>query len=51
MKNKDIIVCGTRDNSLRDRLLRECDFTLSKAISAGNAAEETCKHAHKILRS
>ena len=51
MKNEDIIVCGTRDNSLRERLLREYDFTLSKAISAGNTAEETRKHAHKILKS
>ena len=48
---KDVIVCGTKDNSLRERLLRECDLTLSKAISAGHAAEETRKHAHKILRS
>ena len=47
----DMIVCGTKDNSLRERLLRECDLTLSKAISAGHAAEETRKHAHKILRS
>ena len=46
-----MIVCGSKDNSLRERLLRECDFTLSKAISAGNAAEETRKHAREILRS
>ena len=46
-----MIVCGTKDNSLRERLLRECDLTLSKAISAGHAAEETRKHAHKFLRS
>ena len=48
---KDMIVCGTKDNSLRERLLRECDLTLSKAISAGHAAEETRKHAREILRS
>ena len=48
---KDMIVCGTRDNSLPERLLWECDFTLPKAISAGNAAEETHKHAPEILRS
>ena len=46
-----MIVCSTKDNSLRERLLRECDLTLSKAISANHAAEETCKHAHEILRS
>ena len=31
----DMIVCGTKDNLLRERLLRECDLTLCKAISAG----------------
>ena len=48
---KDMIVCGTKDNSLRERLLRECNLSFSKAISAGHAAEETCNHAHEILRS
>ena len=48
---KDMIVCGTKDILLRERLLWECDLTLSKAISACHAAEETCKHAHKIQRS
>ena len=47
---KDMIVCRTRDNSLRERLLRECDLTLSKSISAGHASEETHKHASEILR-
>ena len=46
-----MIPCGTRDNSLRERLLRKCDLTLSKAISAGHAAEETRKHARENLRS
>ena len=45
-----MIVCGTRDNSLRERLLRECDLTLSKAISACHAAEKTRKHTREILR-
>ena len=48
---KDMIVCGTRDNFLRKRLLRECDLPLSKATSAGHAAEKTRKHAIEILRS
>ena len=48
---KDMIVCGTKDNSLRERLLPECDLTLSKAISAGHAAEKIRKHARKILRA
>ena len=46
---KDMIVCGTRNNSLRERLLLECNLTLSKAISAGYAAEKTRKHAGDSL--
>ena len=46
-----MIVCGTKDNSLRERLLRETDLTLSRAISAGHAAEETRKHAREIQSS
>ena len=46
-----MIDCGTRDNYLHERLLRECDLALSKAISAGHAAEETRKHGREILRS
>ena len=45
---KDMIVCGTNDNSLRERLLLESQLTLPKAISAGHAAEETRKHAREI---
>ena len=48
---KDVNVCGTNDNSLREHLLHEFELTLSKAISAGHAAEETCKHAREILNS
>ena len=36
--------------TLRERLLRECNPPLSKAIGAGQAAEETCQHAFQILR-
>ena len=46
-----MIVCGTKDNSLRERLLRECNLTLIKEASAGHAAGETRKHAREILRS
>ena len=48
---KDMIVCGTRNNSLCERLLWECNLSQSKAVSAGHAAEETCKHVIEILRS
>ena len=36
---------------MRERLLHESELTLSKAISAGHAAEEICKHARGILKS
>ena len=42
---KDMIVCGVADQSLRERLLRDADLTLTKAIDAGIAAEETKRHA------
>ena len=43
-----MIVCGTNDNSLIERLLRESELTLPKAIAAGHADEETRKHAGLI---
>ena len=46
-----MFVCGTKDNSLRQRLLWECDLTLPKEASVGHAAEETRKHTRDILRS
>ena len=46
-----MIVFGTKNNSLRERLHREFDLTLSKAISVCHAAEETHKHAREIVRS
>ena len=46
-----MIVCDTNDNSLRERLLHEPEWALSKAISAGHPVEETRKHARKILNS
>ena len=45
---RDLIVCGVRDNSLRERLLRDSELTLTKAISAGQAAEETKVHSKEI---
>ena len=45
-----MIVCGTNDNAFRERLLRESDLTLSRAISAGHAAEETRKNTREILQ-
>ena len=45
---KDMIVCGITDNPLRERLLRDADLTLEKAIAAGHAAEETKRHAKEL---
>ena len=44
-----MIVRGTRDNSFRETFLRECDLTLFKAISAGQAAEFTDLNLPLIL--
>ena len=41
---KNMIVCGTNDSYFRKHLC-ESELTLPKAISAGHAAKETCKHA------
>ncbi len=43
-----MIVCGITDNPLRERLLRDADLTLEKAIAAGHAAEETKRHAKEL---
>ena len=45
---KDMIVCGTADPTLRERLLRNADLTLAKAIEAGHASEETKRHAKEL---
>ena len=43
-----MIVCGVIDNSLRERLLRDADLTLGKAIASSQAAEETRLHAKEL---
>ena len=43
-----MIVCGVVDNTLRERLLRDGDLTLEKAIAAGHAEEETKRHAQEL---
>ena len=45
-----MIVCGTNDNAFREKLLRESDLTLSRAISAGHAIEESREHDREILQ-
>ena len=41
---RDIIVVGILDNRLRERMLRDTELTLEKAVSMGHSAEETNKH-------
>ncbi|KAK9746375.1 hypothetical protein QE152_g6141 [Popillia japonica] len=45
---KDRIVCGIRDIKIKDRLLREVDLNLDKAIKICKAAEETDNHIRKL---
>ena len=46
-----MIVCGVADNTLRERLLRDGDLTLEKAIAVGHAAEVTsCSGAQRTPR-
>ena len=47
---RDVIIMGLLDNKLRERLLREPDLTLEKAIKHGQAAEETKQHARMLQR-
>ena len=45
-----MIVCAIKDSSHRKRFLPKCNFTLSKAISAGHSAEEISRNAHKTFQ-
>ncbi len=47
---RDITICGINDNRLRERLLREPDLTLQKAIQLGHAAEETKRHLKELQK-
>ena len=40
----DMVIVGVNDNGLRERMLRESDLDLPKAIKLGQAAEEAKKH-------
>lgn len=45
---KDRIVCGIRDRRVKDRLLREANLNLEKAIEICKAAEITDKHMENL---
>lgn len=42
---KDMIVSGTRDNRLRENLLKDNDLTLDKAITIAKASEKAQEQA------
>ena len=43
-----MIRCGVSDHGLRERMLREPDINLKKAVELGQAAEETKLHAKQL---
>ena len=45
---KDMIICGILDNSLRERMLRETELTLERAIQLGQAAEHTRSYSKQL---
>ena len=45
---KDIVVIGVTDDSLRERILREPNLTLERAIALGLSAEQTKIHAKEL---
>ena len=45
---KDIVVIGVTDDSLRERILREPNLTLERAIALGQSAEQTKIHAKEL---
>lgn len=47
---RDRIVCGTVDNALRERLLKESGLTLDKYVSMCRAAETTRAEAKELRR-
>ena len=47
---RDIIICGINDNRLRERLLREPELMLQKAVQLGHAAEETKRHVKELQK-
>ena len=47
---RDRIVCGIPDNGLRERLLRESNLTLEKAVETCRAAETTRAQAKELRK-
>ena len=45
---RDLIICGVNDSRLRERMLREPELDLQRAIKLGQAAEETKQHVKEL---
>ena len=45
---RDTIIIGVSDDRLRERMLREPDLDLSKALLLGNSAEQTRNHVKEL---
>lgn len=45
---RDTIIIGIRDERLKERMLREPDLDLSKALLLGNSAEQTRNHVKEL---
>ena len=48
---KDMLVYGQRGNALRERMFREPDLTLEKAIPAGQSAKETKRQTELMTKT
>ena len=46
---KDILIVGLKDLGLTERLFRELDLTLIKAIQVGQNAEETKRQTKELV--
>ena len=46
-----MLVCGQRDNAQRERMLREPDLTLEKAIQTGQSAEEMRRQTELMIKT
>jgi len=47
---RDVIVLGVKDSRLRERMLRESNLSLEKAIRLRHSAEETTKHVEALQK-
>ena len=47
---RDMIIVGVTDDRLRERMLREPDLNLGKALQLGNSAEQTKHHIKELKK-